>query len=528
MDRRKKPYLSAILAVIIMLSVSCFAFVIEKTEVAYGEEKCQLTGNIVEEGNKIKLTISLENGGDYLDSLQFDVGYDENAFNLEEVEDKKLIGSYSQFSATKEHSPYFCSWYVGEGGHPSEKEGDLVTLIFASKFCAEGKTHEFTVRNASGYRNVLKTVDGQPQIVEEKIRFSGINIACTVKERETVVAYTDGVSGGAVYFDTATGTIVGSDEGVTEVVLPKTIEGVTVTTIGEEAFAASNLEKITLPDTVTTIKDCAFWECTNLNTIVVPKSVTEISPGAFGDCTNLTEVTLPKGITKIGEQAFIGCRSLTEITLPNTVTEIEADAFRGCQSLQSVVIPKSVTTIGNDAFCACQNLIISGEAGSYAETYANQETIPFKTVKGVEVGGTVNSYGNDTEDVIIQLIELGYTEVSYDTSVHGNSTSYTITGVAPGTYTMKVMKKNHVSREYIVVVEAGDVELDVKIHLKGDVTGDGKINVADYMPVLAHAKGVSSLTGYAMQCSDITGDGKINVADYMPILAHAKGVSLLW
>ena len=56
---------------------------------------------------------------------------------------------------------------------------------------------------------------------------------------------------------------------------------------------------------------------------------------------------------------------------------------------------------------------------------------------------------------------------------------YSFEGVEAGTYTMKVSKANHVTREYTVTVDNSPIPLDAKIHLKGDINGDGIVNTSD-------------------------------------------------
>jgi hypothetical protein len=77
---------------------------------------------------------------------------------------------------------------------------------------------------------------------------------------------------------------------------------------------------------------------------------------------------------------FDGCTSLTSVTIPDSVTSIGYRAFCHCTSLTSVTIPDSVTSIGDWAFDGCENVTIKGKAGSYAETYAKSEEIPFVAV----------------------------------------------------------------------------------------------------------------------------------------------------
>ena len=144
------------------------------------------------------------------------------------------------------------------------------------------------------------------------------------------------------------------------------------------------------------------------------------------------------------------------------------------------------------------------------------------------VSGTATSFGSDTDNVILQLIAEGYSEADYEVFVQGNSANYSIAGVAPGTYTMKVMKNNHVTREYTVTVSAENVTQDVKIHLKGDINGDGKVNTSDVGKANSHAKGTSTLTGYDFACADVNGDGKVNTSDVGKINSHAKGTNKLW
>ena len=151
------------------------------------------------------------------------------------------------------------------------------------------------------------------------------------------------------------------------------------------------------------------------------------------------------------------------------------------------------------------------------------------------VSGTVKNYNSAADKVTVQLIQQGQSEPAYETIVpsgtkEGNqyTASYTISGVASGTYTMRVMKKNHVTREYTITVGGEAVTQNAKIHLKGDINGDGKVTIGDVNRANLHAKGKSKLTLYEFACADINGDGKITISDVNRANLHVKGKSLLW
>ncbi len=125
---------------------------------------------------------------------------------------------------------------------------------------------------------------------------------------------------------------------------------------GELVKYEGNSANIFIPDSVTSIGECAFLDCDSLTSITIPSSVTSIGYRAFEDCTSLTNVTIPDSVTSIDSYAFEDCTSLTSITIPVSVTSIGNYAFSGCTSLTSITIPGSVTSIGFSAFSRCSSL----------------------------------------------------------------------------------------------------------------------------------------------------------------------------
>ena len=108
-----------------------------------------------------------------------------------------------------------------------------------------------------------------------------------------------------------------------------------------------------IPNSVTSIGNSAFYQCSGITSISIPNSVIAIGDSAFYECYGLTSLVIPNSIEKIEDCVFCGCTGLTSVNIPNSVTSIGKYAFASCKSLTSVNIPNSVTTIGECAFWNC-------------------------------------------------------------------------------------------------------------------------------------------------------------------------------
>jgi hypothetical protein len=160
----------------------------------------------------------------------------------------------------------------------------------------------------------------------------------------------------------------------------------------------------------------------------------------------------------------------------------------------------------------------------------------YKKNVGYNVSSTITSYLENTGDITVQLLsgeEIAYsqtfntyTEVSATKTEY--ATEYSITGVVDGTYTLRVSKEHHVTRDYTITVSGGVVTQDLKIHLLGDINGDGKANATDKKKIYAHINDSSkALTGYEFQVANVNGDDKVNATDKKKIFAHING-NTLW
>ena len=132
----------------------------------------------------------------------------------------------------------------------------------------------------------------------------------------------------------------------TDLVIPNTIAGKSVTSIGYGAFNSNQLTSVIIPGSVASIGAEAFYN-NQLTSVTIGDSVTNIGEYAFY-YNKLTSVTIPDSVTSIGRYAFYE-NKLTSVTIGDSVTSIGEYAFRSNQ-LTSVIIPDSVTSIGYRAF----------------------------------------------------------------------------------------------------------------------------------------------------------------------------------
>ena len=134
-------------------------------------------------------------------------------------------------------------------------------------------------------------------------------------------------------------------------IIPGTIEGKSVTSIGEDAFFECEfLTSVTIPEGVTSIGDWAFDDCTRLNGITISGNVTSIGEGSFYCCDDLTSIIIPQSVISIGANAFESCINLTSITIPEGVTSIKEKTFLDCWSLTNITFLGNAPRLGFQAF----------------------------------------------------------------------------------------------------------------------------------------------------------------------------------
>lgn len=162
-----------------------------------------------------------------------------------------------------------------------------------------------------------------------------------------------------------------------------------VVSIGQSAFQnCKSLISVSIGSGLNSIGTNAFKDCSNILSIVVSKENTKYD--SRDNCNAIIETEqnvlvtgcnntfIPNSVTSIGNGAFDGCNKLSSMTIPNSVTSIGSNAFSGCSSLTSLTIPNSVTTIGGKAFW-CENLakVVSLIESPYAITGKSSDNRSF-------------------------------------------------------------------------------------------------------------------------------------------------------
>ena len=188
-------------------------------------------------------------------------------------------------------------------------------------------------------------------------------------------------------------TVTGFSGNVSDLIIPDTIDSLTVTAIQTGAFRGHlELKSVIIPKSVTSIGGPAFDGCTGLKNVALPDSVTSVGDWAFLKCTSLTNVIIGNSVTNFGAFAFYNCSALTRVTIGNSVTSIGELAFYACNSLANMTIPDSVRNIGYEAFWNCRSLtnVLIGQGVTNIEESA---FFGCNRLNSVSIGNSVTNIG---------------------------------------------------------------------------------------------------------------------------------------
>ena len=188
-----------------------------------------------------------------------------------------------------------------------------------------------------------------------------------------------------------------------------------------------------------------------------------------------------------------------------------------------------------DAYVNGKNALVTEAEGN-----GTVLTVEYSLAVSSGLRGQVVSF-RDGSDVTVSLFADGSAEPKYTVSVPGGTkdssgqytATYDIPEVAPGTYTMQVSKKNHVTREYTVTVSGDAKTQNAEIWLLGDVNGDGVRDMTDVVQICRRFNGKTSVfdngdaetRAYRLKVADIYADNSIDTTDINQILRYYNGKS---
>jgi len=244
--------------------------------------------------------------------------------------------------------------------------------------------------------------------------------------------------------------------------------------------------KLTIPSTVTKIKEYAFYGCKDIYEISIPSSVKEIGEYAFAYCENLTSVKLPAAITQVSEGCFDHCSDLSSVVLSADTVSIGDYAFRWCSGFSSFNIPSKVSKIGNSTFYECRGM---------------KNIIMPASIKSVDDGAFYDC---------LNLENLYFT---------GTRDQWGSVTIATNNNELKSAKINCNWKE------TGAKEVaSVGGYISGDVDQDMTLNVKDATQIQKHLADITVLGSFKELLADYDDDSKLTLKDATAIQKYLAGI----
>lgn len=330
-----------------------------------------------------------------------------------------------------------------------------------------------------------------------------------------------------------------------DISIPSTIEGYTVTSIGDSAFRnCTNITSVIIPNSVVSIGECAFHTCVGITDVIIPDSVISMGRLAFYFCSRLKSITIPDSTISIGDSAFGGCSSLKSITVDsnnkryhssgNCLIETESKSLiLGC-SKSTIPFDGSVKSIKSWSFSYSfhlENIIIPDtvtEIDDYAFAYINQ-------LKKVTLSASISIIGNYAFDGCRSLSNV----IFCGTQDERNS----ITIKDGNAFLINATWEYHTEHNYIenyrknptkttdgyVLWECSDCKSNYKEDLIriiiGDANLDGRINAQDL--IVFQRKLVTYDNSEFDERLDANGDGCFDIRDLIRMKKHMANSNII-
>ena len=248
----------------------------------------------------------------------------------------------------------------------------VLSLVPMTALAAEGSQAGQTLTAAEGQTENAAT-NGDDQKDDSTTGGDNSTGGATTEEKTTKKnPIVEGVK-----YDISSGyaIVVGCEEGVEELTIPKTIrvdgKEYNVTKVVHGLQNNSTLRSVNIQAEITTLDNSIFLNDKSLTSVTLPDTLKTIETAAFENCASLTEIDLPEGLEVIKNSVFVGT-AIEKITLPSTLKELQSSAFNSVTTLKTVDFNNAGTSVGEKCFQGCNALETVGntenitELGDYA------------------------------------------------------------------------------------------------------------------------------------------------------------------
>lgn len=356
-----------------------------------------------------------------------------------------------------------------------------------------------------------------------------------------------------------------------------------ITSVGDFTFNSCDaLARVKLSSKLEVLSDFMFTNC-GLTSIEFPASVKEIGQNTFSHCNGLTEVDVPANVKLINTGAFSYCENLTKVTLHDGLETVNAFAFTTCKKLMEVTVPDTVSEVVHMSFgywwddvtwnyLHLDGFVLKGYRGSATEAYAIEYDVPFVSL-GDSILTPPTEPPSTTQPPSTTPPEPGtvYTVYFKNTSNFSNVYAYywpkgssgsvawpgtAMTKVTDDVYSIQVPAENNM----IIFSDKGSSKIgDLDIpgdnyiydngwkpygdtptettttqtepttssqpsYTKGDVNGDGDVDIADATILQKHINMVA--VTIQQEVADVNGDGRVDVRDVTMIQKKIAGYNV--
>ena len=300
--------------------------------------------------------------------------------------------------------------------------------------------------------------------------------------------------------------------------------------IADGAFKGNTKAKdVGLPASIVAIGNNAFEGCESLESVRNLNLADYIGDNAFKDCTSLKKLNVSEtavfnanaiyntGYYNKSENwengvLYMGTRVVgTDINnAENIIKDGTTQIIDGALNDKNAIIPASVVNIAENAFTSTENVILFGYSNTYAETYANENSITFvaldTSIKGdVNFNGTIDE--NDLE--ILRSVSSLQKNVSYAINIVGD------------------MNEDSTIDGFDTIILDLFLKKIPPSTLKGDVNGDGTVDENDYQLLCLICSGNEKVkNNFMFNRSDLNEDGAVDGFDavYLDLILNGLAI----